>query len=96
MQKALNNEKLKKEDLPEIYKGLKLDPRSSLKIIYDFFKGMHPWPGMWTIIKVNNIDKRLKIIDMDYVDNKLIIYKVQLEGKRGVDYKTFQKAYLSR
>ena len=35
-------------------------------------------------------------IDMDYVDNKLIIYKVQLEGKRGVDYKTFQKAYLSR
>jgi len=95
LQKALKNEKLEIKDLPEIYKGLKSDIKSSPKIIYDFFCGMHPWPGMWTKILVNNTDKRLKIIDVDYDNNELHINKVQLEGKRCVDYKTFQKAYLS-
>lgn len=95
LQKALKNERLGKEDLPEIHKDLKSHSRSSSKIIYDFFKGMHPWPGMWTKIKIDNTDKRLKIIDMNYIGNKLCINKVQLEGKRPVDYKTFQKAYLS-
>ena len=95
LKKALKNERLGKEDLPEIYKNLKSDLRSSSKIIYDFFRGMHPWPGIWTTIKINNIDKRLKIIDMDYVDNKLCINKVQLEGKKSVDFKIFKKAYLS-
>jgi len=37
--------------------------------------------------------KRLKITDMELVNGKLIIKKVQLEGKKEVDFETFKKAY---
>lgn len=37
--------------------------------------------------------KRLKITDLALINNKLIIKKVQLEGKKEVDFKTFNKAY---
>jgi len=37
--------------------------------------------------------RRLKITDMALTGNKLIIKSVQLEGKREVDFSTFNQAY---
>jgi len=37
--------------------------------------------------------KRLKITDLELVNGKLIIKKVQLEGKKEVDFETFNRAY---
>ena len=58
---------------------------------------MYPWPGIWTYIQPTGLNwdhhKRLKITDMDLQGSKLIIKKVQLEGKNEVDFKTFQTAY---
>ncbi|MCS6956577.1 MAG: methionyl-tRNA formyltransferase [Patescibacteria group bacterium] len=92
LKKVLNNEKIKNEDLPKIIKNLKLKIENSSKKIYDFFRAMSPWPGVWTILPNN---KRLKIIDIFFDNNKqqLLITKVQLEGKKPVDFKTFKKAY---
>ncbi|MBI4973645.1 methionyl-tRNA formyltransferase [Candidatus Roizmanbacteria bacterium] len=70
-----------REDAPERKKVQNLLQRSS-KTIYDFWRGMHPWPGLWTLIEgepprldtlqndktseVKLAGKRLKIIDMEY------------------------------
>lgn len=63
----------------------------SSKLIYDFWRGMHPWPGVWTLLPNK---KRLKIIKFSLTTNyQLLITKVQLEGKNEVDFPTFQKAY---
>jgi methionyl-tRNA formyltransferase len=63
------------------------------KTIYDIFRGMYPWPGIWTTVRINGQDKRLKITEMAYEDNALRITKVQLEGKTEVDFPTFRSAY---
>ncbi|QQG44304.1 MAG: methionyl-tRNA formyltransferase [Candidatus Roizmanbacteria bacterium] len=69
--------------------------------IYNLFRGLYPWPGIWTKVNINGQEKRLKITDMECRDNprvvpscELIIKKVQLEDKKEVDFKIFQKAYL--
>ncbi|MGB9883598.1 MAG: methionyl-tRNA formyltransferase [Microgenomates group bacterium] len=90
LKKVLNNKPLRPEDLPKIIKNLKLKIKNSSKIIYDYFRGLYPWPGLWTILPNG---KRLKITDVAFVDNKLILKKVQLEGKNIVDFETFQQAY---
>lgn len=62
-------------------------------LINRLFRGLFPWPGLWTKIKINNIEKRLKITDVTINNKMLVIKKVQLEGKKEVDWKTFLKAY---
>ncbi len=90
LKKVLNNKPLRPEDLPKIIKNLKLKIKNSSKIIYDYFRGLYPWPGLWTILPNG---KRLKITDVAFVDNKLILKKVKLEGKNIVDFEAFQQAY---
>ncbi|OGK19193.1 hypothetical protein A2866_04375 [Candidatus Roizmanbacteria bacterium RIFCSPHIGHO2_01_FULL_39_8] len=61
--------------------------------IFNLFRGLYPWPGIWTSTHIKGQEKRLKLTDMDLVGNQLILKKVQLEGKKQVDFKTFQSAY---
>jgi methionyl-tRNA formyltransferase len=61
--------------------------------IFNLFRGLYPWPGIWTLVMINGRQMRLKITDIDLIDSCLIIKKVQLEGKNEVDFKTFNKAY---
>ena len=85
LQKALHNELLTKIDFPAFDAN-----RLSL---FNLFRGLSPWPGIWTKISINGGEKRLKIIELDITQNKLIIKKVQLEGKKEVTFKQFQEAY---
>jgi methionyl-tRNA formyltransferase len=87
--------------------GLKI--KNSPEVLYNLFRGLYPWPGIWTLFRqpacrqagsfeeqaLNNRlnEKRFKITDMDFINGKLIIKKVQLEGKKEVDFETFNKAY---
>lgn len=50
--------------------------------IYNKFRGFFPWPGIWT--KVG--DKRMKITDCSLVEDKLVINKVQFEGKTETNF----------
>ena len=65
--------------------------------LFNLFRGLTPWPGIWTLLRQDfggqAIQKRLKIIDLSLINGKLIIKKVQLEGKNEVDFKTFNEAY---
>lgn len=89
-EKATFTEKLKKDDgfieFEELKKRLKEKPEN----LYNLYRGLYPWPGIWTILPNK---KRLKITMMVFDNNFLEIKKVQLEGKNEVDFKTFSKAY---
>lgn len=95
LKKALNNEPLNFEEIPPILKEIrnwKLKKRNSLEIIYNYFRGLYPWPGIWTLLPNG---KRLKIIDMNFnvTSYTLHVTRVQLEGKKEVDFETFNQAY---
>jgi len=95
LKKALKNEPLNFEEMPPILKEIntwKLEKRSFLEIIYNYFRGLYPWPGIWTLLSNG---KRLKIIDMNFnvTGYTLHVTRVQLEGKKEVDFETFNKAY---
>lgn len=60
-------------------------------IIYHFFQGLTPWPGIWTKITNKNISKRLLITQCHIQDNQLIIDAVKLEGKKEISFKEFTK-----
>jgi len=71
--------------------------------IYNLYRAMHPWPGIWTKVQTqipNNkrqIPKRLKILkahlspDTDH--RTLVTDCVQLEGKSPVSWEEFKKGY---
>lgn len=87
---ATYTKKLSKQDgFIEISK-LKDQISNNSEDLFNLFRGLYKWPGIWTILPNG---KRLKIIDMNIVENKLIIKKVQLESKNEVDFETFNKAY---
>ncbi len=65
--------------------------KNSPEIIYNLFRGLYPWPGLWTRLPKG---KRLKIINLTIEQlNNLTIKSVQLEGKTPVDFTTFNRAY---
>lgn len=112
LQKALKNEPLSPEELPKVIKNyyqnndldlLTADCRLPT-ILYNLFRGLYPWPGLWTMYNhpggdrmgspgVKRVNKRLKITDIELKNNQLIIKKVQLEGKKEVNFKQFNEAY---
>jgi methionyl-tRNA formyltransferase len=66
--------------------------------IYNFIRAMQPWPVSWTYVKLNSKvksekQKRLKILNAHIEGTKLILDKVQLEGKNPVSWKQFQEGY---
>jgi methionyl-tRNA formyltransferase len=97
LKKALSGQPLTKKDLPTIIKSYYQKNNLAIKqfgnlAIYNLFRGLYPWPGIWTILPNG---KRLKIIDMKFEtpSSKIQLTKVQLEGKREVDFETFNQAY---
>ena len=60
-----------------------------------FLRAMHPWPGVWTYIKLdkNEGKKRLKILEAHIEEGKLIPEIVQLEGKNKVPWNQFKEGY---
>lgn len=48
------------------------------------WRALHPWPGLWTLVKINSEDKRLKILKSNLLltTYKLQLIEIQLEGKQ--------------
>ena len=58
--------------------------------IYNLYRALTPWPGIWTNFSET---KRLKILKCHLEENKLILDEVQLEGKNPVSWEQFVNAY---
>ena len=66
------------------------------EVIERFIRGLSPWPGAWTLVKLNPADKvkkRLKLLKSHIEEGKLILDEVQLEGKGVVSWKQFKDGY---
>jgi len=53
------------------------------------FRAFTPWPGIWTTMT----GKRLKILNVSIVNDRLSIHEVQLEGKKPLPWEQFNKNY---
>ena len=84
---ATYTKKLTKQDGFIEFENLKFSRDEKL---FNLFRGLYPWPGIWTILPNG---KRLKITDLDLKDGKLLIKKVQMEGKKEVGFETFNSSY---
>ncbi len=100
IQKIIKDEELKSEDIPPIIaeyhkKYPSSTPNLQSPISYhSLFRAFYPWPGIWTMLPINGVEKRLKITGMALTPNRQPqITKVQLEGKKEVDLQTFRSAY---
>jgi methionyl-tRNA formyltransferase len=73
----------------------KIDWKISDQEIERFIRAMHPWPGSWTRVKILGYKdtRRLKILKAHLERDKLVLDKVQLEGKKPVAWKQFQEGY---
>jgi len=99
--KALNKDTSTSGDYPFLleryiskYPELSLSlPKSLALNIYNYYRALTPWPGIWTKVLIKGTEKRLKIIQMEFKNEKLNIKKVQLEGKNEVDFIQFNEAY---
>ncbi len=84
--KASYTEKLKKDDgfinFDELKNRLIDDPAK----LYNLYRGLYTWPGIWTILPNG---KRLKIVELEYERGLLHIKRVQLEGKKETSFKVF-------
>lgn len=102
---ALQNKEITSVEMPKIIqdyfqKNTKLslqnwlaENKSSAQVVFNLFRGLIFWPGIWTNVKINNEDRRLKLSELEMVNGYLQIKQVQLEGKNVVDFQTFNAAY---
>jgi len=59
-------------------------------------RALTPWPGAYFFIKHNNKDLRV-IIKMAHLDNGIIVIdRILPEGKKEMDWESFQKGYLNK
>lgn len=83
LQKAVNGDDLKFDELPKIQQeALKISEKSDQATtcpIYSFFQAVTPWPGVWT---VNPRGKRVKILESRPDRKKFVPIEIQFEGKK--------------
>ena len=67
--------------------------RPAASIVSQLYKGLYPWPGLWTKIKKGQNQLRVKLLKLHVAHNALFLDQVQVEGKRSVHFKTFIQSY---
>lgn len=66
--------------------------------IEQMVRAFTPWPGVWTKVKIKTQKakrktQRLKILKAHLENDKLVLDRVQLEGKKPVSYDLFKQGY---
>lgn len=95
LQKILKNEEVSWEQLPKLIQEnvLPTDYLHFAFCIFNFYRSLTPWPGVWTKVKTEKGEKRLKILKAKLENEKLILVEVQLEGKKTVRWKDFLRNF---
>jgi len=99
VQKIIRGEGISKAEIPPIIAEycekyhLPVTNHQPPTTIYNFFRALSPWPGLWTTIPINGVEKRLKITGMEIRGDIPTITSVQLEGKTEVSWPILKKAY---
>jgi len=84
--KATYTKKLTKQDGHTELLVLRHQLSENSKELFNKFRSYYPWPGIWTLLPDG---KRLKITKIHWENEKIVIKKVQLEGKNETDFEHF-------
>ena len=57
------------------------DKNEQIKLIVNASRAFSPWPGLWTTVKTNHGEKRMKIFSCRTNKNQLVLEQVQVESK---------------
>jgi methionyl-tRNA formyltransferase len=96
LNKALEGKTVSIKDTPDVFKKIYNKNKVKLPASYVVHRlnlAFSPWPGIWTIVKINGKNTRLKILETATENCKLVIKKVQLEGKKPTEFRQLQQAY---
>lgn len=58
--------------------------------LYNLWRGLTPWPGLWTTIPKDGQEKRMKLLSFHMNEGTLYIDEVQIEGKNKQSFETIQ------
>lgn len=59
-----------------------IEPRGDVqKVLFNYFRALSPWPGLWTTITTQQRVRRVKIIKMEIRDGLLKILEIQMDGE---------------
>ncbi len=61
--------------------------KSTSRNLYNMWRGLTPWPGIWTHVEKNGKKERVKVLKMSKENEKLLVETVQFEGKLPEEYK---------
>ena len=67
----------------------KIDWQKSPEELDRQIRALNPWPGVYTVHK----GRRIKILKARLEKNKLIVERVQLEGKKPIDFQDFLRGH---
>lgn len=84
--KAIITKKITRED------G-RVDLSNDPKEIWRKFRAYHPWPGIWTSLRIKNKELRIKLLDIELANGKIKINKLQPEGKNPMTIDEFARGY---
>ena len=79
---------IKEKDLKKAFTSKKMAELTNRKR-----RAFTPWPGIYTLVKMENKEKRLKILKTHLEKERLVIDQVQLEGKSPVTFLQFSSSY---
>ncbi len=71
----------------------RVDLKDNPEEIWRKFRAYHPWPGVWTTMRIKNKELRIKILDIEFIDGKIKIKKLQPEGKKPMMMEEFERGY---
>ena len=93
LKKLLRNENISPKEMPPIiadyFKTNSLQKYSGdngIVLLWNLYRSLHPWPGIWTEAIVNDQKKRLKIVKMSYDHGAPQVAQIQLEGKNPMPF----------
>lgn len=81
------------EDYYQVNKIATAQETIPARIIENMYRALAPWPGIWTRVLINGIEKRLKLTALHREGDSLCIDKLQLEGKAETNFDIFNRAY---
>ncbi len=96
LQKGQREEDVSFLELPPIFQKTITNPQKkypAAQAIFNLYRALYPWPGLWTKVNIRGVKKRLKIISLAVKAKKLKLLQVQIEGKKPINFEEFIKTY---
>lgn len=94
LQKSMLGQPATIESLSSVIQQAMSSHTSISELLADACRAFSPWPGVWTVVKTAKDETRLKILTCHQEHGRLILKKVQLEGKQPSNWNEIKNAVL--